>query len=96
ILAAQIHLGTDVVTHVEVAQHVPSHILLTSSYPTHMVHVPAHGPGPDGPGPIAEVEPMARELRRNHHPHTRVNKDGFCSVQKRGLRCFAHPSTMAS
>src|SRR5215207_6640861 len=48
----------------QVAQRVPSHLLLPNSYPTHMVHVPAHGPGPDGPGPIGEVEPMASELRR--------------------------------
>jgi hypothetical protein len=32
----------------QVAQRVPSHHLLPSSYPTYMVHVPAHGPGSIG------------------------------------------------
>jgi hypothetical protein len=35
------------------------------------------------------------KLVEDRFPRPRVNKDGFCSVQKRGLRCFAHPSPMA-
>ena len=35
------------------------------------------------------------EVRRIPLPRTRVNKEGFRSVQKRGLRCFAHPSPLA-
>src|SRR5215212_4618320 len=43
----------------QVAQRVPSHLLLPNSYPKHMVHVPAHGPGPIGQEPLCRgTRPM--------------------------------------
>src|ERR671911_1025658 len=68
----------------QVAQRVPSHHLLPSSYPTYIVHVPAHGPGPDGPGPIGEVEPMASELRRICLLRVSVNKAALLSGFRTG------------
>src|SRR5215208_1237367 len=62
----------------QVAQCVPSHLLLPSSHPTHMVHVSTHSPGR-----IGAIQELESELRSTHLPRTRVNRGKLPGIAAR-------------